>query len=141
MQLNDLKDRLRFARKQAGFTQSQLGELVGLNQSAINKLESGKSRNSGQMTSLAMVLGVNPLWLVHGIGEICYQNNLENIVTPEESIQQTFDTTLENNKLNEIMKLFHKRITALETRLSQLEAREALLEENRLFSRDIQLSK
>jgi len=136
MQLNDLKDRLRFARKQAGFTQSQLGELVGLNQSAINKLESGKSKNSGQITSLAMVLGVNPLWLVHGIGEMGYQNDSENMATQTTNIQQTFDITLENNKLKEVMQLFHKRISALETRLSQLEAREALLEEKRLFSSD-----
>lgn len=110
-----------------------MGELVGLNQSAINKLESGKSKNSSQMTSLAMVLGVDPLWLVHGIGEMCYQKDLGNTVAQEVSVQQDLDISLENNKLNEIMRLFHKRISALETRLSQLEAREALLEEKRLF--------
>jgi len=136
MQLNDFKDRLKFARKRAGLTQAQLGKLAGLNQSAINKLESGKSKNSSQMTNLAMVLGVNPLWLVHGMGEICCQNDLENITQPEEIIQQSCSSNSENSRLSEIIKLFHQRISALEMRIHQLEVREALLEEKRLFSSD-----
>ncbi len=59
-------DRLRELRTAKGLTQTQLAELAGTNQAALQKIENGKSRRPRCIASLAVVLGVNPAWLAWG---------------------------------------------------------------------------
>lgn len=61
-----LAERLSTARKAMGLTQKSLGELVGISQAAIQKIETGKSSGSTKMIELAKVLNVNPEWLSSG---------------------------------------------------------------------------
>ena len=66
--MNDLKDRLRAARTDAGLTQSQLSRAVGVQQPVISDLEQGKQRSTAFIVKIANVLGVNASWLDSGRG-------------------------------------------------------------------------
>lgn len=65
--MNDLKDRLKKARKDANKTQAQVAEAVGMKQPSYHQLESGKAIASTFLPLIADFLGVNPLWLQTGI--------------------------------------------------------------------------
>ncbi len=43
----ELKERIALARKQAGLSQEQLGEKLGVSQQAVSKWESGVSQTKG----------------------------------------------------------------------------------------------
>ena len=62
--------RVRAARKQAGFTQKGLADLVGISQTAVYKLEGGKSKSSRCTVAIALQCGVDPVWLDNGKGEM-----------------------------------------------------------------------
>jgi transcriptional regulator with XRE-family HTH domain len=55
--------RLKLARKNAGLSQSQLAEKVGIGQSSISHIESGKSIGSTFTARIAEACGVSPEWL------------------------------------------------------------------------------
>jgi phage repressor protein C with HTH and peptisase S24 domain len=63
-----ISERLKLARKAAGMTQSELAVRSGLKQSTISDLEVGKSQGTTYVASLAMAMGVSPLWLESGKG-------------------------------------------------------------------------
>ncbi|MBD8540916.1 LexA family transcriptional regulator [Oxalobacteraceae sp. CFBP 8761] len=60
--------RLKQARKDAGMTQGELAARSGLKQSTISDLETGKSQGTTYVASLALAMGVSPLWLEAGKG-------------------------------------------------------------------------
>lgn len=62
----NLQDRLKRARKAAGFTQAKIADMVGMSQPSYQQLESGKSTGSVFLTQIAHVLGVDALWLQTG---------------------------------------------------------------------------
>jgi phage repressor protein C with HTH and peptisase S24 domain len=62
--------RVKQARKQAKMTQIELAARSGLKQSTISDLEVGKSQGTTNLASLAVALGVNPLWLETGRGSM-----------------------------------------------------------------------
>ena len=64
--LMELNDRVALARKHAQLTQAQLAKLAGVSQQAINKLESGQSRDSKRIVQIAIACGVRPEWLTSG---------------------------------------------------------------------------
>lgn len=66
----ELKDRLKFARRQAQLTQSELAERAGIKQASISEIERGLSRTSGHLVKIAQICGVDPLWLAEGEGQI-----------------------------------------------------------------------
>lgn len=55
--------RLRQARKDAGLTQQELADAVGLKQSAIAELESGRSQETSRILELAKAVNKTPEWL------------------------------------------------------------------------------
>lgn len=63
-----LSDRVKAARKHAELTQSQLAEKVGIAQTAISQLESGKTLRSTYLLQIAEACGVSVMWLASGIG-------------------------------------------------------------------------
>jgi len=68
----DFKQRLRKARLEAGLTQEEISEALGITRQAVNHLESGHSKNVGSTEAfftLARVLQVNPEWLATGHGD------------------------------------------------------------------------
>lgn len=75
--MNELKDRLRYARKQANKTQAQVADAVGMKQPSYHQLESGKSNASTFLPLIASYLNVNPLWLQ--TGEAKHNNQISNV--------------------------------------------------------------
>jgi len=65
-QLRTLGERLRFRRRQMGWTQEQLAVQAGTNQAVIQKIENGKSLRPRKIDEIASVLEVNPAWLMFG---------------------------------------------------------------------------
>ncbi|WP_054064762.1 XRE family transcriptional regulator [Pseudomonas asplenii] len=64
----ELKDRLKKARKDAGLTQAELADRVGIKQASVSEIERGLTRTSGYLVQLAQVCGVDPVWLSEGTG-------------------------------------------------------------------------
>lgn len=64
--LRTLGDRLRHRRRQMGWTQEQLAVQAGTNQAVIQKIENGKSLRPRKIDAIALVLEVNPAWLMFG---------------------------------------------------------------------------
>ena len=65
-----LSDRIQKARKNARLTQKELADRVGISQTAIHKLECGRSQSSRRTVAIALTCGVDPIWLDTGRGEM-----------------------------------------------------------------------
>lgn len=65
--METLKDRLKFARKNAGLSQVELAERVGIKQASISEIERGLTRSSGHLVKIAQACGVDPVWLSEGV--------------------------------------------------------------------------
>lgn len=65
-----LGDRIRQARKAAGLTQAQLAKRVGIKQSTIAGLESGKYTETAHIVKIALACRVSPYWLDKGGGDM-----------------------------------------------------------------------
>lgn len=85
--MNSLKDRLKKARLEKGISQKELATRIGRAQSAIAALESGRNKESTNIATIAQVLGVDPVWLETGNGqmknvyksdEMIYENQARN---------------------------------------------------------------
>ncbi len=66
MHLRTLGERLRYCRRQMGWTQEQLAVQAGTNQAVIQKIENGKSLRPRKIDEIASVLEVNRAWLMFG---------------------------------------------------------------------------
>lgn len=64
--MSEMGKRIRELRMDAGLTQEQLGDMVGLQKSAIAKYENGKTENMKRsvIQKMAEVLGVSPSYLM-----------------------------------------------------------------------------
>lgn len=64
--MSEMGRRIKALRIAAGYTQEQLGDLVGLQKSAIAKYENGKTENMKRsvIQKMAEVLGVSPSYLM-----------------------------------------------------------------------------
>lgn len=65
----NLSERMKAARKIAGLTQTELADKVGIAQTAISQLESGKTHRSTYLSQIARACGVSAYWLETGQGE------------------------------------------------------------------------
>lgn len=61
-----LEHRFRELREKKGLSQKALGDLVGVSQVAVMKIEQGKTLRPRNLTDFARVLGVSPDWLLYG---------------------------------------------------------------------------
>nr|WP_281726312.1 helix-turn-helix transcriptional regulator [Hafnia alvei] len=82
-----LAERLKLARKQSELSQGKLGEMVGISQAAIQKIESGKALKSTKLVELSRALKVRPEWLAEGIepmrGDVAIIDSRESSIPPE----------------------------------------------------------
>lgn len=67
--MTTLASRLQLSRKNSGFTQVQLAKLAGVSQNAIQKIESGQTKEPKNILALAKALGIEPEWLQYGTGK------------------------------------------------------------------------
>lgn len=70
MNIEKLGDRVRKARKHAGFTQNQLAKKVETSQGAISDIENGRNKDSSSLYDIAKVTGVSADWLIKNQGEM-----------------------------------------------------------------------
>lgn len=66
-----LAERLKIARNKKGLSQRALGELIGVSQAAIQKIEVGKAKETTKILDLANALEVRPAWLAEGAEPMC----------------------------------------------------------------------
>ncbi|WP_368485288.1 LexA family protein [Pseudoalteromonas sp. SD03] len=64
-----IAERVKIRRKELGLTQYQLADLVGIAQTAIQRLEKGDTKNPRDIEALATALQCTPEFLRFGIGE------------------------------------------------------------------------
>lgn len=64
-----LADRTRTARKKAGISQAELAQKIGVKQSSIGNIESGRNLSATFLPQLAAALDVDALWLVNGTSD------------------------------------------------------------------------
>ncbi|WP_083515363.1 XRE family transcriptional regulator [Pseudoalteromonas arabiensis] len=60
-----LHEKFRQARENRGLTQKELGDLVGVSQVAVMKIENGQTKNPRKINDFARALGVNVDWLLY----------------------------------------------------------------------------
>lgn len=65
--MKTLGERVKARRMELGITQKELGDLVGISQNSITKIENGG--NTIHIAKLASALGVSVAWLSTGIGD------------------------------------------------------------------------
>ncbi|MFZ7342917.1 XRE family transcriptional regulator [Avibacterium volantium] len=68
--MNSLSERLDYAMKMSGKTQAELGQDVGVSQTAIGKILSGKTLNPRYLLNLAKALNISAEWLATGNGDM-----------------------------------------------------------------------
>lgn len=71
--MNSLAKRLRYAREQAGHTQSALARLVGVKPQTIQLIEAGKVVRPRHLLDIARALDVSAQWLSTGEGRTDWQ--------------------------------------------------------------------
>lgn len=85
--MQEFKDRLKHARKNAKLTQVELAKAVKTSQGSISDLESGRNKISNNIFQLAQALGVNPHWLATGQGEMTDKPSKEQLQTKIDRLQ------------------------------------------------------
>lgn len=64
--MSTLAERLKKSRKDKNLTQKELGDMIGLSQNSIQKIENGSTQEPKKIVQIAEVLGVNVGWLQTG---------------------------------------------------------------------------
>lgn len=84
--LNNIGERIKFARKQKGMTQEELGKVFGVSKSAIGKYEKGIVQNlkRSSLAKIAEVLEMNPVDLVIEENPIKSANQISEIFMDQE---------------------------------------------------------
>ena len=68
--ITSISYRVKLAREIKQMSQIQLSKHAGISQGTLSDLERGKNKNSLMLTKIADVLGVSPIWMLEGKGEM-----------------------------------------------------------------------
>ena len=103
--MSEMGRRIRDLRLDAGLTQEQLGDMVGLQKSAIAKYENGKTENMKRsvIQKMAEVLGVSPSYLMGFEDDAPYYINpaaaeLAKEIANRDDLRILFDATRDISK-------------------------------------------
>lgn len=94
--MKNLGERLRYIRKQKGWSQEKLAHESGVNQGTISKIEREGQYKSVYAFQLAEALGVNSVWLLTGDEAI----QIDNVSSGQEISDEEKDILLLYRKLN-----------------------------------------
>ncbi|MDC3189118.1 helix-turn-helix domain-containing protein [Pseudoalteromonas elyakovii] len=85
-----LHEKFRQARENKGLTQKELGDLVGVSQVAVMKIENGQTKNPRKINDFARALGVNVDWLLYSDQAISVStsNYTLNTLTKREGVRE-----------------------------------------------------
>jgi len=115
------QERIRFARRTAGLSQSRLAQAIGVQRSAVSHWEAaqGKNPSVAHLRELAMVTGLQFEWLATGRGDrgLSLDARLDSIATAQAEL---VEDPLEFRLLQAFRDAPHR------VRLAQLEVMEAL---------------
>lgn len=71
LQMDTLGDRLYYARRKKGYTQSSLAEAIGVSRGVIFNLEKNKTMPQAiVINAICHTLNLNREWLIDGLGEM-----------------------------------------------------------------------
>lgn len=70
MENSTLSTRLKKAMEHSNLSQRKLAELIGVSNSTIHYLETGKIEKSTKLFDIAKACGVDPKWLAMGEGKM-----------------------------------------------------------------------
>lgn len=68
--MKTIAERLRYAREQKGWTQTQLAVAADVSQGTIGNIESGARQSKGSLPKISKALGISHDWLADGEGEM-----------------------------------------------------------------------
>jgi len=112
------KIRLKEVRKLLGLTQKAMAEPLGLNQTNIRDLESGKVKFSTlHALALEQVYKINSNWLLTGAGEIFIDENLPPIykgINPDPEKEHQIELSVIEDKHRDLIQKFKDKTTAKE---------------------------
>lgn len=109
-------EKIKAARLRKGYTQEELGNLIGVQKSAVAKYESGRVVNIKRSTlkKLSEVLGIPPVELVDGVPEEVQKNNdiMADIIVKMRTDEDFFEVvktlhSLDGAKLAGVMQMLH----------------------------------
>lgn len=114
--MNELKDRIKSVRKNAGMTQEKFGEMIGVGKMAVTYYEGGKRTPPPSTIKLiSEKFHINETWLLTGEGE------MQDVETHEQRIAQVVQAlTIKSDVVKSAM------ITAL-SRMDEQELRKLLV--------------
>lgn len=67
---NTFAERLKLVLRESGITQTELAKCMGVSQSLISSLVTGKRHGIEYSTAISNALGINKWWLAYGEGEM-----------------------------------------------------------------------
>jgi transcriptional regulator with XRE-family HTH domain len=117
-----LAERLKEARTLRGLTQKALGDLVGVSQAAIQKIETGKANQTTKLVELANALMVKPEWLSSGVGPM-RSDAKESNIGPESEWELSTHGTKTHRFLLTRLKCLFLRILNLRVAMDAFNAR------------------
>ena len=91
--MKTVAERLRFAREQRGWTQSQLAAASDVSQGTIGNIESGARQSRGSLPKIAKALGVSHDWLADGEGEMVPVGAIELWCVKRAPVSASFSTS------------------------------------------------
>ena len=91
--------RLKYARKNVGLTQSTVANTVGIKQPTYQALESGKVVKTSYLLQIAQALKVNAHWLATGEGEMNYCTDITKMHGYQEVEQWDDNTPLDDDEI------------------------------------------
>ncbi len=101
-----LAGRLKWARQNAGLSQSSLAKKCGLTQGAIGHVETGSRSTLPKLARVASELGVRALWLEEGVGPSQIDDESHAALAPEQPAYETQSGFLSSSEISELLSLF-----------------------------------
>jgi len=113
--MNNLGERLHYARKSKGYTQDSLAEAIGVSRGVIFNLEKNKTTpQTIVVNALCQTLNINKKWLINGEGEM---ENTGEVIQSAKILAELYDVAKELSEAEQLYLL--DTVKALQHRISR----------------------